>query len=107
MLIKLFFISIMLIFFSGCQSTKDFFTLSKKNQSDEFLIEKKNPLTLPPDYGKLPVPGKSDENLMTDKDQDIKSIIGDNKISDNNNNDNDTVPSAIEKLILDKINEID
>jgi len=95
----------MLIFFSGCQSTKDFFTLSKKNQSDEFLIEKKNPLTLPPDYGKLPVPGKSDENLMTDKDQDIKSIIGGNKISDNN--DNDAVPSAIEKLILDKINEID
>jgi hypothetical protein len=69
-------------------------------------LKKKNPLTLPPDYGKLPVPGKSDENLMTDKDQDIKSIIGDNKISDNNN-DNDAVPSAIEKLILDKINEID
>ena len=61
---------------------------------------------MPPDYGKLPVPGKSDENLMTDKDQDIKSIIGDNKISDNNNY-NDAVPSAIEKLILDKINEID
>ena len=106
MLIKLFFISIMLIFFSGCQSTKDFFTLSKKNQSDEFLIEKKNPLTLPPDYGKLPVPGKNDENLMIEKDQDINSIISNNKIS-YNNTDNDAEPSTIEKLILDKINEID
>ena len=106
MFIKLFFISIILIFFSGCQSTKDFFTLSKKNQSDEFLIEKKNPLTLPPDYGKLPVPGKNDENLMIEKDQDINSIISDNKISDNNK-DNNAEPSTIEKLILDKINEID
>ena len=106
MLIKLFFISIILIFLSACQSTKDFFTLSKKNQSDEFLIEKKSPLVLPPDFGQLPVPGQKDENLIIDKDQNIKSIISENKISVNNE-DKNTKSSSIEKLILDQINEID
>ena len=28
----------------------------KKTEVDEFLVEKKSPLVLPPDYGKLPLP---------------------------------------------------
>ena len=96
----------MLISFSACQSSNDFFTLSKKNQSDEFLIEKKDPLILPPDYEKLPIPGDDNKNLIVDDDQNIKSIIGENKISIDNANKN-SKNSSIEKSILDKIDEID
>ena len=30
---------------------KDGFSNQKKNNSDEFLVEKKSPLVMPPDYG--------------------------------------------------------
>jgi hypothetical protein len=96
----------MLISFSACQSSNDFFTLSKKNQSDEFLIEKKDPLILPPDYKELPIPGDDNKDLIVDDDQNIKSIIGDNKISIDNANKN-SENLSIEKSILDKIDEID
>ena len=48
----------------------------KKSNQDEFLIENKDPLTLPPDYQKLPLPDSevsknknpnSLENILTDK----------------------------------------
>ena len=34
----------------GCQSVKDGLTGKRANNSDEFLIEKKNPLVMPPEY---------------------------------------------------------
>ena len=42
-------IIIVLILMTACQSVKDGLTMQKKNNSDEFLIKKKNPLILPPD----------------------------------------------------------
>ena len=59
--VLLIFVSTFLI---SCQSIKDGLTGVKRNNSDEFLIEKKNPLIQPPEYGKLPTPEKKieDEN---------------------------------------------
>jgi hypothetical protein len=39
----------------SCSSIKESVG-SKKNNSDEFLVEKKSPLLMPPDYNDLPVP---------------------------------------------------
>mgnify|MGYP001243819802 FL=1 len=50
------YILIVLVFFSGCQATQDVLSNTKKNNSDVFLIEKKNPLVLPPDFDNLPIP---------------------------------------------------
>ena len=52
------FILVIIILFvtSSCQSMKDGLTMKKKNNSDEFLIEKKNPLVLPPDYASYQSP---------------------------------------------------
>ena len=47
---------IILSFLNSCQSVSEGFTLKKKNNGEEFLVEKKNPLVLPPDYSKLPTP---------------------------------------------------
>ena len=38
---------------SACQSLKDGLTGKKKNNTDEFLVEKKNPLVLPPKFDEL------------------------------------------------------
>ena len=62
----------------GCQSLKDGLEGNKKSKSaEEFLIEKKNPLVLPPDCGNLPVP-ENIENIKTNNDT-SKNIITLNK----------------------------
>ena len=64
----------MLIVLYGCGTIKEGFQNQKKNSSDEFLVEKKSPLVLPPEYNELPIPN---ENKITDKNQenDIKNLI--------------------------------
>ena len=52
-----FIILVFFIYLTGCQSIKDGLEGNKKTKSsEEFLIQKKNPLVLPPDYSKLPLP---------------------------------------------------
>ena len=64
----LFFIALML---SSCQSAKDALTLKKKPSGDEFLVEKKNPLVMPPNYGKLPIP---EEKKGDDSNQELNNL---------------------------------
>ena len=48
--------------FQSCQTVKEGFTSQKKKSTDEFLVEKKSPLVMPPEFNELPVP-KSTENI--------------------------------------------
>ena len=64
------------ILFSSCSSLKEGFANQKKNNSDEFLVEKKSPLVMPPDYNELPVP--NEENISTESNE-IKSLISKSK----------------------------
>ena len=41
----------------SCASLKKSLTPQKKSGSEEFLVEKKSPLVMPPNYNKLPQPG--------------------------------------------------
>ena len=41
---------------SSCGGARDFLTNTKKSGGDEFLVEKKEPLTLPPNFDEIPVP---------------------------------------------------
>ena len=52
-------------FLYGCSSVTDGFKLKKKDNADEFLVEKKNPLVLPPNYNELPIPNS--ESLKEEK----------------------------------------
>ena len=38
----------------------------RSDQGDEFLIDKKNPLVLPPDFDKLPTPGEANMKSIKD-----------------------------------------
>ena len=73
--------------------------IKKKNSSDEFLVEKKSPLVLPPDYNELPIPNEEMEKKGSNE---IKSLITkstNNSTKENSNEEN----SSFEKLILEKI----
>ena len=56
-MIKNFFLLVVVLLLYSCQSVKDALTGKKYESSDEFLVIKKNPLVLPPDFQSLPEPG--------------------------------------------------
>ena len=90
----------LLCFLSACESARDGFTLKKKDNSDEFLVEKKSPLVLPPVYGRLPTP---DNAVQKDESsEEFKEIISTAK-KDSNNKTKDIKSSNLEESILDKI----
>ena len=97
---------IILSFLNSCQSVSEGFTLKKKNNGDEFLVEKKNPLVLPPDYSELPTPeninslNKNENIIENDKDK-FEKIIKESK--NTGNNEQKVMPSSIEESILKNI----
>ena len=58
------FLAVVFFTFQSCQTVKEGFTSQKKKSTDEFLVEKKSPLVVPPNYGELPIP---EENMMKEK----------------------------------------
>ena len=105
-IIKIFFLLNILMFFSSCGTVRDAFTNQKKNSSDEFLVEKKSPLVMPPDYDDLPVPKSSENN---DKKKNSKNKIQD-LITNNENKNTDslndnTQGDTFEKSLLEKIKQ--
>tara|TARA_B110000196_G_C20875429_1_gene534031 strand:+ start:293 stop:619 length:327 start_codon:yes stop_codon:yes gene_type:complete len=90
---------ILFVFFSGCQKVKDGLQGNKKSKSaEEFLIEKKNPLVLPPEFEKLPTPGNLPSKKQEEADFDIDKILG-KKIDEKKNSSNSS-ENLLEKSIL-------
>ena len=102
---SLIFFILIILFLSGCSSVKKAFDPQRKNSSEEFLVEKKNPLSMPPNFNELPLPQKDKTSSNNLEDDDIKSLIltQDNKqdqnleISDLDNN------TQLEEFLLKKI----
>ena len=59
---KYIFLIFILFLLNACQTIQDGLAGNKNKNSDEFLIEKKNPLEIPPDFGSLPKPKTESEN---------------------------------------------
>ena len=86
----------------NCSTIKEGFTSPKKNSVDEFLVEKKSPLVMPPDFEELPVPGV--ETVTEDKDQsEIKSLLSSDNKKTNNKTNTTQIPTTLEGSILEKI----
>ncbi len=65
-----------------CGGVRDALEGKKRSeQSDEFLVKKKNPLQMPPDINKLPKPGDNLEVISQTNDDEVKDML---KIKDNN-----------------------
>ena len=96
------------LFLFSCSGAKDALQGKKRSeQSDEFLVEKKNPLTVPPDINELPVPLDQEEQdqVNNQEDFDIKKVLKIDENQDTNVESNNGNQNSIEKSILEKIND--
>ena len=59
---------------TSCGTLKEGFKNQKKDSSDEFLVEKKSPLIMPPDYNELPVPNAASNQALSEENS-IKKLI--------------------------------
>ena len=87
--------------FQSCQTVKEGFTSQKKKSTDEFLVEKKSPLVMPPEFNELPVPKTSDNIVENEIENDIEKLIS------NNNSPEVSQPQDknFENLIIEKIKQ--
>ena len=89
------------IFLSNCQGFKNFkkaMTGQKVHTTDEFLIKKKDPLILPPQHDKLPLPKSSD--FQEKEENTVKSILRTGKNSETKKSSS---ISSLEKKILEEL----
>ena len=94
------------MFFSSCGTVRDAFTNQKKNSSDEFLVEKKSPLVMPPNYDDLPVPQTSkNDSQKINKTNKIQDLITTNENKNTDNLNDNTLGDTIEKSLLEKIKQ--
>ncbi len=94
-----FYISLGLLIFS-CGTIKDGFTNQKKNSSDEFLVEKKSPLVMPPEFNELPKPSNeiSQNNIEDNKIEKLLNSSDKNKISETSGDNLNLEQSLLEKI---------
>ena len=75
----------------------------RSKNSDEFLVEKKNPLTKPPDINKLPVPLDQEEEEKSDS-IDIKKILEIDDVKNTTKISNGD-QKGLEQTVLEQINK--
>ena len=92
-------LNLILILFTSCGTVKDGFTNQKKKSNDEFLVEKKSPLIMPPNFDELPKPSGSS---LTNNNNDIKNLISKPK-KDSSKKSNSGLGKSLENSMIDKI----
>ena len=102
---KNFLLIILLFVLSSCQGVRDALTGKKYENSDEFLVIKKNPLVLPPNFKDLPTPKDVSDNSQLEN---IESEIED-LLSSVKDNDEEVIESSssgdTESFVLEKIKD--
>ena len=98
---KIIILSNLFLFLLSCGTLKEGFSNQKKNNSDEFLVEKKAPLVMPPNYNELPEPKINQQEIIEEKNS-IKSLLlqEDETLNDNEIDDKD---KKLEESLLEKI----
>ena len=82
----------------GLNDAKKVLRNEKISNTDEFLIQKKDPLVLPPDYEKITEPGTIVKKKADEKDK-IRKILNSSKKENISKNQS----SSTEESILEKI----
>ena len=102
-----------LLLYSCGTGIKDALQGKKRSEnSDEFLVQKKKPLILPPNYGELPVPSSEIEKQEIINQEDIlniKKILeidADGNQIDKKKCTTDNTDKCIENSILEKIKNL-
>ena len=95
----------LLLFLYSCGSVGEALQGKKRSdQGDEFLIDKKNPLIMPPDFDKLPKPGETNvksTKQIQNEDSNIKNLLKNSEIQEEVSSSEPS--TSIESSILKKI----
>ena len=98
---KILFLIIITFLATSCtetfQSVKRGLTGAKSNSADEFLVKKKDPLVLPPDYENLPMP---DEQAAAKEDDESikKKLLKSEELIEVSSQESSTEESIIEQI---------
>ena len=104
--LNIFIIFSLILLLTSCQSARDGLTGGKRNNTDEFLVKKKNPLVKPPEFDELPKPTniKSQKNNENNENNKIEKLIG-AATNQNKSNKKSTGNNSLENSILKTLNE--
>ena len=101
---KIIYLSSILFLITACADTwgsvKRGLTGQKQNSTDEFLVEKKDPLILPPNFEDLPVPSDS---AIDGEETEISSFEKTLSATTGEESDEGSSSSTTEESILNKI----
>ena len=102
---KNFLFIISLFVLCSCQGVKDALSGKKYENSDEFLVIKKNPLVLPPNFKDLPQPKDvTDTTQIENIENEIEDLLS--SIKDNNEEVEESSSSSdTESFVLEKIKD--
>ena len=98
-ILSILFLPLILLSCTSLQEAGKVLRNEKINSTDEFLVKKKEPLVLPPDFNKIPEPGSLSKKKEDEDDDRIKKILrspGSNKPQGNES-------SSVEDTIIDRI----
>ena len=87
---------------SSCGTIKEGFSMQKKDNTDEFLVEKKNPLKLPPNFEELPLPNV-EIDMNENQNKEIQKLLTKKENEDNEIVDKTQNSQNLEEFLLDKI----
>ena len=90
---------------NSCGTVKEAFSSQKKNSTDEFLVEKKNPLKLPPDFDELPIPNQDNNQQNNDEDALKELLITSEDSTKDKLENSDSKNDTLEKQLLEKIKQ--
>ena len=92
----------LLLLLLSCGVVKEGFQNPKKKSSDEFLVEKKSPLVMPPNFNELPIPKRSQNDENSD-DNKIKELLEDKETTLKNNSKTTETNNSLEENLIEKI----
>ena len=99
---KNFFLIILLFVLCSCEGVKNALSGKKYENSDEFLVIKKNPLVLPPNFKDLPIPKNVTDNTQIEnienEIEDLLSSIKDDEEVLESSSSSDTESFVLEKI---------
>ena len=97
------FLIIVTLTLNNCGTVQDAMDPQRKNTNDEFLVEKKAPLSMPPDFEKLPKPTGNQITEIKEESNNVEDLIKGTLNQNNQPNVPVESPSNLEESIIEKI----
>ena len=96
---KIVFFIMLSFLITSCESVREGLTGSKNKSTDEFLVQKKDPLILPPDFENLPNPSERNDAVeeMTNFEKKLKNQTTSESSSATGNSAEEPILNQIKK----------